>query len=103
LLGGKIGLADAAAGLQTLAVWTHAQQDPDLSLFKRIMHELLGLPIGSERQYWAPHALARKDLKIKAVVDKWQQPALEAAGRIFDRYAWSLEARAALRSRGHSE
>jgi hypothetical protein len=68
-----------------------------------MLGDLLGLPIGSERSYWAPHALARDDLKIKAVVDKWQQPALDAARRLVDRYAWSLEARAALRSAGHAD
>jgi hypothetical protein len=100
---GKISLIDAAVALRKLAGWTHAQSDPDLSLFSLIMNDLLGLPIGSERSYWAPHALAREDLKIKAVVDKWQQPALDAARRLVDRYAWSLEARAVLRSGGHSD
>jgi hypothetical protein len=100
---GKISLIDAAVALQKLAIWTHAQSDPDLSLFNRVMHDLLDLPIGSERSYWAAHALAREDLKIKAVVDKWQQPALDAAGRLVDRYAWSLEARASLRSAGHAD
>jgi hypothetical protein len=102
LLDGKISLIDAALALQKLAAWTHAQSDPDLSVFNRILGDLLGLPIGSERSYWAPHALAREDSKIKAVVDKWQQPALDAARKLVDRYTWSLEARAALRSAGHS-
>jgi hypothetical protein len=103
LLEGKISLIDAALALRKLAVWTHAQSDPDLSVFNRILGDLLGLPIGSERSYWAPHALARDDLKIKAVVDKWQQPALDAARKLVDRYSWSLEARAALRAAGHSD
>jgi hypothetical protein len=100
---GKIGLIEAAVALQKLASWTHARSDPDLSLFNRIMDDLLGLPIGSERAYWAPHALVREDLKITAVIDKWRQPALDAARGLVDRYAWSLEARAALRSAGHSD
>jgi len=102
LVDGKINLIDAAFALQKVAIWTQAQSDPDLSLFSRITDDLLGLPIGSERAYWAAHALAREDLKIKGVVDKWRQPALEAARRLVDRYAWSLEARAALRSAGHA-
>ena len=101
LIDGKISLIDAALALHKLAIWTHAQSDPDLSLFNRILDDLLGLPIGSERSYWAAHALPREDLKIKAVVDQWQQPALDAATRLVDRYAWSLEARAVLRSAGH--
>jgi hypothetical protein len=103
LIDGKISLMDASLALQKLAIWTHGQSDPDLSVFHRVLDELLGLPIGSERSYWAPHALARDDLKIKAIVDSWQQPALAAARRLVDRYSWSLEARAALRSAGHSD
>ena len=103
LVNGKISLIDAALALDKLAIWTHAQSDPDLSLFSRISDDLLELPIGSERSYWAAAALAREDLKIKAIVDKWRQPALDAARRLVDRYAWSLEARAALRSAGHAE
>ena len=103
LLDGRISLIDAALALQKLAVWTHAQSHPDLSLFNRLLGDLLGLPIGPERSYWAPHALARDDLKIKAVVDRWQRPGLDAARKLVDRYSWSLEARAALRSAGHSD
>jgi hypothetical protein len=79
---GRISLIDAALALQKLAIWTHAQSDPDLSVFKRMLDDLLGLPIGSERSYWAPHALASEDLKIKAIVEKWRQPALDAASRL---------------------
>jgi hypothetical protein len=101
LLEEKISLIDAALAFHKLAIWTHAQSDPDLSLFSRVNDDLLGLPIGPERAHWATYALDREDLKIKAVVDKWRQPALDAAGRLVERYAWSLEARAALRSAGH--
>ncbi len=100
---GKISLIEAAVALQKLAIWTHAQTDADLLLFNHVNDDLLGLPTGVERSHWAAHALAHEDLKIKAIVDKWQKPALEAARRLVDRYAWSLEARAALRSAGHSD
>jgi hypothetical protein len=36
LIDGKISLIDAALALHKLAIWTHAQSDPDLSLFNRI-------------------------------------------------------------------
>jgi hypothetical protein len=101
LIDGKISLIDAAVALQKLAFWPHAQSDADLSVFIRINRDLMGLPTGSERTFWAAHALTREDLKIQAIVDKWQQPALDAARRLVDRYAWSLEARATLRSAGH--
>src|SRR5690348_7678789 len=103
LIEAKISLIDAALALQKLAVWTQAQADPDLSVFDSIIEDLAGLPIGSERSYWAPHALAREDSKIKDVVDKWQQPAIDAARRLVDRYEWTLDARAALRSAGHTD
>jgi hypothetical protein len=103
LVDGKISLIEAALALEKLAIWTHAQSDPDLSLFKRIIDDLSGLPIGSERSHWAAHALAREDVKIKAVVDKWQHRGLNAASRLVNRYAWSLEARAGLRSAGHHD
>lgn len=103
LIEGKLSLIDAALALQTLAIWTHAQSDPDLSLFNRLLGDLLGMPIGSERAHWAAHALVREDLKIQLTVDKWQQPALDAAARLVDRYGWSLKARAALRAAGHTD
>jgi hypothetical protein len=103
LLEGRMNLIDAAVALQTLANATHVQSDPDLTLFRRVNENLMGLPVGSERSYWSVDALAREDMKIKVVVSKWQQPALDAARRLVDRYAWSLEARAALRSAGHGD
>ena len=93
LVEGKISLIEAALALEKLAIWTHAQSDPDLTLFKRITDDLSGLPTGSERSRWAAHALAREDVKIKAVVDKWQRRGLAAASNLVDRYAWSLDAR----------
>jgi hypothetical protein len=103
LIEGRISLIEAAVALQKLAIWTQAQADADLVVFNRVNDDLLGLPIGVERSHWARHALAHKDLKIQAVVEKWRKPAFEAAQRLVGRYAWSLEARAALRAAGNSE
>ena|ERR1700678_4564006 len=100
---GRISLINAAMALQTLAFATLARSDQDLALFMHVNENLLGLPIGAERSYWAASALAREDEKIKIVVDKWQQPAIDAARRLVDRYAWSLEARAKLRTAGHRD
>jgi hypothetical protein len=69
----------------------------------RVNENLMGLPVGAERSYWAADALVREDKKIKIVVDKWQQSAIDAARRLVDRYAWSLQARAELRSAGHRD
>jgi hypothetical protein len=103
LVEGSISLIDAAVALQTLILATRAQLDPDLAVFLRINQNLMGLPVGAERSYWAADALAREDKKIQVVVNQWQQPALDAARRLVGRYAWSLEARAKLRSAGHRD
>ena len=103
LVDGKISLIDAAFALEKLAIWTHATSDPDLTVFKTLLNELIGLPIGSERSYWAAHALAREDLKINPIIEKWRKRGLDAARRLVDRYAWSLEARAELRAAGHHD
>jgi hypothetical protein len=102
LIEGRLDLFSAARALRVLARWTHAESDPDLRIFDRIDDEAGSLPTGPERAYWAPHALAREDKKIHAIEHKWREPALTAARNLVEGYAWSLEARAALRKAGGS-
>jgi len=103
VIDGKTDLISASVALRKLAIWTHAQADSDLLIFEHLLGDLSELPIGPERKYWAPDALARDDVKIKAVVDKWHPRAVTAARKLVDRYEWSLAARAARRSAGHSD
>jgi hypothetical protein len=98
---GRQSLPETARILSLLTMWTHAKSDPDLELFQRISGDFNGLPVGSERQFWAPHALVREDVKIQAVEERWREKALAAAARLVTRYAWSLDARAALRQNGN--
>jgi hypothetical protein len=75
-LEGRRSLPDAAKNLQVLAIWTRAKSDLDLEIFQRIYADLGGLPVGSQREFWAPHALAREDVNIQTVEKRWQDKAL---------------------------
>jgi len=98
----RLGMFEAAQALNKLAIWTHARDDADLKVFGLIYGEFLGLPAGSERVHWAAHALAKEDVKIRAVEARWSEKAQAAAAGLVERYAWSLEARAALRRAGRA-
>ncbi len=97
---GRLGMFEAAQALSKLAIWTHARDDADLKVFTLIYGEFVGLPAGPERAHWAPDALVREDAKIRAVEARWREMAQMAAARLVERYAWSLEAREALRRAG---
>jgi hypothetical protein len=101
LLDGKISVIEAAQALQSLALLTKAQQDPDLSVFIRLCGDLIGLPIGRERSLWAKHALEREDVKIRAIEQRWKPVALASAHRLVERYRWSLAARQNRRRSGN--
>jgi hypothetical protein len=94
---GKINLIEASVALGPLASWTRAESERDFEVFRQLRDELIGLPIGRERKWWAAHALAREDEKIQSIEDKWRSKAMKAAGNLEAKYAWSLAARAALR------
>lgn len=103
LLEGRLGMFEAASALSKLAALTHAREDRDLAQFGLIYGEFLGLPAGSERAYWSPSALLREDIKIRAVEACWRDQALLAASNLVTRYAWSIDARTALRRAGGGE
>lgn len=94
---GKISLIEASVALGPLASWTRLESERDFEVFRRLRDELIGLPIGRERKWWAAHALAREDVKIQTIEDKWRSKAMKAAGNLEAKYAWSLAARTALR------
>jgi hypothetical protein len=99
---GRIDIFTAASALQLLAMQTRAEDDDDLLTFRQIYSDMGSLPIGPVRQYWAAHALERVDPKIRAIEKRWRHRAQAAAEGLLKRYAWSLEARAALRRAGGS-
>ena len=98
----RISLFEASQQLSNLAMLVHARDDADLSIFKIIRDEYVGIPGGAERKHWAPHALAREDLKIRNLEAIWRDRAVLSAQRLVERYAWSLEARKVLRRNGGS-
>ncbi|HEV2270575.1 MAG TPA: hypothetical protein VGR92_14055 [Steroidobacteraceae bacterium] len=101
LVEGKLGVIQAALDLRNLASQSRAKDDSDLAVFQKICAEVLGLPVGPERQYWAKHALEREDAKIRAVEERWRLAALAAAERLVERYRWALAARQRRRMSGH--
>jgi hypothetical protein len=96
---GKINLIEASVALGPLASWTRTESERDFEVFRRLRDDLIGLPIGRERKWWAARALAREDKKIRTIEDKWRGKAMKAAGNLEAKYAWSLAARAALRKK----
>jgi hypothetical protein len=100
---GKISLAEASVALGPLASWTRAESERDFEVFRRLRDELVELPIGSERKHWAADALAREDIKINAIEEKWRTKAMKAAGNLEAKFAWSLAAHAALRKQARKE
>jgi hypothetical protein len=54
LIEGKITAIQAADALHSLAIRTHALEDQDMHVFTQLWSELVGLPVGGERQYWSP-------------------------------------------------
>jgi len=97
---GRSNLFETSDALIRLTLQTHLLEDPDLLLFGSVHRAFLGLPVGSERVYWDAVALAEEDIKIKHVEAQWLEEARGAASRLVANYAWSLEARAALRHAG---
>ncbi len=61
------------------------ERDPDLNTFVAINSETDDLPIGDVRQYWAPDALAQKDLEIARCEAMYRESALEAASHLVAR------------------
>jgi hypothetical protein len=100
---GKINLIEASVALGPLASWTRAESERDFDVFRRLRDELVALPIGRERKWWATHALAREDVEIQAILAKWRSKAMKSAANLEAKYEWSLAARTALRKKGHKE
>jgi len=93
LIEGKIGVIEAARSLHLLSIWTSAQKDEDFLVFHEIDFGIIGLPVGSERQYWAKHALEQQDVTIHALEEYWISAALISAHRLVKKYRWALAAR----------
>ena len=90
LLEGRIGVIEAARALVPLATQTRAENTPALQVFHVIDGETCFLPVGEVRNYWAPEALAREDITIRAAEERWRPQAIAAATALVQQYAWAL-------------
>ncbi|CAB3788407.1 hypothetical protein [Paraburkholderia caffeinilytica] len=91
LLSGRLGVIETARAMCPLASWTRAENEPEFQLFRAITSESNHLPVGEVRAHWAPYALAREDIHIRAVEDRWREQALAAAARLVERYKWAVK------------
>src|ERR1700678_1219719 len=87
LIEGKLSVLNAANAIRPLVFWVRAEMDADLSVFKTISDETIGLPVGPERQYWSEEALQREDRKIQSLEERWKPAALASAHRLVERYS----------------
>jgi hypothetical protein len=66
---GRIGLIEGVRVLVDLrhSLFAHGASDPDFKIIMDFERDTCHLPVGSVRQYWAPSALAEKDVEISAL------------------------------------
>jgi hypothetical protein len=86
LIAGKIELPEAAHQIAKYQSWLRASQDPDFMVFEALYSEICRFPTGAVRQHWAPEALEKEDVKIRAVEAKFRASALEAAHNLIEKY-----------------
>ena len=90
LLDGTIGVIEAARALVPLAARTRAGDTPAFQIFHAIDGETCFFPVGEVRNYWAPEALAREDVAIRAAEERWRPQAIAAATALVEQYAWAM-------------
>jgi hypothetical protein len=59
-------------------------RNEDFIFFKAVSSECDELPLGTERQYWAPESLREKDLRAQSYEQKIREDILSALARIAD-------------------
>ena len=59
-------------------------RNEDFIFFKAVSSECDELPLGTERQYWAPESLREKDLLAQSYEQKIREDILSALARIAD-------------------
>jgi hypothetical protein len=96
LLEGRLGIIEAARELLPLASQTKVEDEPEFRVFLEIDLATRFLPIGEVRAYWAPDALAREDIRIRAAETRWDESARSAAARLVERYQWTIRRRDSL-------
>ncbi len=90
ILAGRAGLVVSTQRMNTLLYHIGVRSgDESHDAFRRIASETDHLPLGQERQHWAPAALAVKDQEI-ARAELWAREfGLDACRELADRFAAS--------------
>jgi hypothetical protein len=86
VLESRAGIVAVSRELCALAHSVRADDDPDFITFTAIYSESDQLPIGEVRREWAPDALEKKDVEIRAVEDSWREEAFQAARNLLHKY-----------------
>jgi hypothetical protein len=88
ILDGRVGIIDGAREIRRFCGGHLGfdERDPDLNIFVGIDSETDDLPIGNVRQYWAPDALAQKDVDIARCEGMYRKAALRAASHLITRF-----------------
>lgn len=89
-LEGRLGVIETARAMLPLARWTKVEEEPEFQLFRAIASETNDLPVGEVRAYWAPEALAREDVRIRAAEAQWNGRVRRAAAKLVERYHWTI-------------
>jgi hypothetical protein len=85
---GEMGLLLAVreinSALHALPEGERRIRNDDFIFFKVVSSECDGLPLGTERQYWAPESLRERDLLAQSYEQKIREDILSALARIAD-------------------
>ena len=87
MLTGNVGMIEGARLLGGLHHEVEVgEDDPDFLMFVAIDSETDHLPVGQERQLWAPESLARKDFELGRAEGLAREDAAEACRNLVRRF-----------------
>jgi hypothetical protein len=87
VLAGELGLIEAAPGLvSALQGLRLTMEDPTYSAFVLIWSETETLPIGPQREHWAPDALARLEPRVAHAREWAKRFGLPACQQVIERF-----------------
>ena len=79
-----LAVREISSALQALPERERRVRKDDFIFFKAVSSECDELPLGTERQYWAPESLQEKDLLAQSYEQKIREDILSALARIAD-------------------
>jgi hypothetical protein len=88
MLDGRVTVVDGAIALDSLRHRVGLDPlDADFLPFLNFASEVDHLPVGAERQYWAPDVLPRKERELALREAEFREEALETCRRLLVRFA----------------